>query len=219
MVNRKLIRELAEIAVIAVIAVFIIRAFVVQAFRIPTGSMENTLVTGDFLLVNKCVYGAEVPFIGWRLPKFRNPEPGDVIIFKYPEDPEIDYIKRLIAVGGQTVEIRDKELYVDGIRYEDPPGAQNIYSLMPKGIPDPDIFPPGADFNRDNYGPYTVPEGHLFMMGDNRDNSLDSRYWGPLPEDYVIGKAMVIYWSWDSAMPLLKKLMNVRWSRIGDIIQ
>lgn len=216
--KKSLLRELAETFIIAVIAVMIVRVFLIQAYRIPSSSMEKTLSIGDFLLVNKFIYGARVPMTDLRLPKIRSVQPGDVIIFKNPENLEYDYIKRCVAVSGQTVEIKNKELYIDGNKFSDPEHLQHIYGLMPKGIPDPDIFPEAARFNRDNYGPYTVPEGHLFVLGDNRDNSLDSRYWGPLPVENVVGKALLIYWSWDFREPFLKKVASIRWSRIGDII-
>ena len=218
------VREYVESFSIAIIAALIIRAVFIQAFKIPTGSMENTLLVGDFLLVNKFVYGAEIPFTNWRLPAFSDPKSGDVVIFKYPLDPNLDYIKRCIAVGGQTVEIKDKVVYVDGVPMDIPPGALNDYALMAKGVPDPDIFYPNGYsrenfFNRDNFGPITVPENHLFMMGDNRGNSEDSRFWGFVPRENVVGEALIIYWSWEYGVPLYKFFTKVRWSRIADLIR
>ena len=208
-----------KIITIALIAAVFVRVFFVQAYKIPTGSMEDTLLAGDFLIVNKVIYGVHIPFTSWRLPGFSDPEPGDIIVFKYPEDRSIDYIKRCIAVAGQTVEIRDKVVYVDDDPFPIPPHARSDNHVMTKGVPAPGIFPPGRNFNPDNYGPVTVPDGHLFVMGDNRDNSMDSRYWGFLNTDDVIGKALVIYWSVDKHIPLRQFVQKVRWRRIADVIQ
>ena len=149
------LREWVETIVSALIIALILRTFVVQAYRIPTGSMEDTLLIGDFLLGEKITY------------RFRDPRPGEVVIFKYPLNPRKDYVKRCVAVGGQTVFVRDKVLFVDGVPFPDPPGVKYI---------DPEILPSSVS-NRDNFGPYTVPAGYFFMMGDNRDNSADSRFW------------------------------------------
>lgn len=213
------IREYVESIGIAIIAALIIRALFIQAFRIPTGSMEGTLLVGDFLLVNKFVYGAEIPFTDWKLPAIKDPKPGDVIVFKYPKDPTLDYIKRCIAVAGQTIEIIDKKVYIDGKLFENPENIEFIDPrIYPKGLSEPSIFPVGSDFNRDNYGPIKVPEGHLFMMGDNRDNSLDSRYWGMMPLENVRGEALIIYWSWDYNVPFYNLIDKIRWSRIASLI-
>jgi len=204
---------------IAIIAALIIRALIVQSYKIPSGSMEDTLLVGDVLFVNKFIYGAQVPFTDWHLPELRDPVSGDVVVFKYDGDPE-NYIKRCIAVEGQVVEIRDKQVFVDGqpfpannhIKYESP-------QVYPKEYAENGIFPPGFGFNRDQYGPIKVPEGHLFFLGDNRDNSIDSRYRGVIPRKNIIGKALIIYWSWDSIKPIYKIFTKVRWSRIGDLIK
>jgi signal peptidase I len=190
--NKSVLREYAEIILMAVFLAFFVRTFFVQAFKIPSESMEQTLLVGDFLFANKFIYGAKMPFIGKRLPVVREPRPGDIIIFKYPGDEHTDYIKRCIAVEGQTVELRGRQLYVDG-KLQDEQYAQY--------------------FHGSKYGPYTVPEGHIFMMGDNRDNSADSRVWGPLDKDLILGKAMSIYFSWDNGS------RAVRFSRIGDVIR
>jgi signal peptidase I len=217
--KKNIIREYAESIGIAVIAALIIRALFIQAFRIPTGSMENTLLIGDFLLVNKFIYGARVPFTDYRLPKIKEPEQGDIVVFKYPRDPKLDYIKRCVAISGQTVEIRDKLLYVNNKRVlADTAYTHFLYDRIPGHVRDPEIFPPGKNWNRDNYGPFVVPEGHIFMMGDNRDNSLDSRYWGPLPLENVVGEALIIYWSWDFNIPMYKFFTKVRWRRILNLI-
>ncbi len=180
------IREYLESLVIALIFALIVKCSVVEAYKIPSGSMEDTLLVGDFLLANKFIYGSKIPLLPVHLPAIREPKAGDIVIFKYPRDPDVNYIKRCVATEGQTVEVRDKVLYVDGKRFPDPPLVKYT---------DKDLNSPGRDI-RDNFGPYTVPPGHLFMMGDNRDNSADSRYWGPLPRELVLGKAMIIHWSW-----------------------
>ncbi len=217
--KKGVVREIVETGIIIAISVFFIRSFVIQAFKIPTGSMEDTLLVGDFLLVNKFIYGAKVPLTDFRLPGFTDPEPGDVIVFKYPRDPKLDYIKRLIAVEGQTVEVKNKEVYIDGIRFEDPPHSRfDRNPVVDKGVYENGIFPQRSNFNKDNYGPITVPRGHFFVMGDNRDNSLDSRYWGFLPEDNIVGEALIIYWSWAPNIPLYNIFSKIRWSRIANLI-
>jgi signal peptidase I len=186
----------------------VIRGLVLQAFRIPSSSMEDTLLVGDFLFVNKMVYGSEIDiglggerFFYYRFPAIRDPKVGDIVVFRYPEDPSRDFIKRCVAVAGQQIEIRDKVLYVDGKAREEPYVVHK----------DPRIFSRDTKGGqRDNYGPYVVPSGHLFMLGDNRDNSQDSRFWGPLPRELVKGKAMFLYWSWDPdrAFPRLNRLFR-----------
>jgi signal peptidase I len=194
--KKSVIREYTEIIVLAVALALFARTFFIQAFRIPSESMENTLLVGDFLFANKLIYGPKIPFINVKLPGIRSPKPGDIVIFKYPGDRNTDYIKRCVAVAGQTVELRGTDLYIDGILQEE------WYSHY-RDIP---------GYNR-QYGPFKVPEGHIFMMGDNRDNSADSRAWGPLPLDLVLGKAMFIYFSWNP------QSHSIRFSRIGDIIR
>jgi len=199
------LREYLEAIILAVLLTVVIRGLVVQAFRIPTGSMENTLLVGDFLFVNKLVYGSEIDigFAGhrmvyYRFPAIRQPHQGDVIVFRYPDDPSRDFIKRCVAVEGQTVEIRDKVLYVDGKPMTEPYVIHSDERVL------------GRENARDNFGPMVVPKGTLFMMGDNRDNSHDSRFWGPLPVGLIKGKAMIIYWSWDADrnMPRLNRLFH-----------
>ena len=183
---KSLLREYLDTAIYAVALTLLLRVFVVQAFRIPSESMVPTLLVGDFLFVNKFEYGAKIPFTHLRLPGITKPHQGDVIVFQYPQDPSRDYIKRCVATGGQTVEVKDKGLNVEGRPMEEPYVQHSDAVVRPASL-DP----------RDNFGPYTVPPGNLFMMGDNRDNSNDSRYWGPVDFDLVRGKAMFIYWSWD----------------------
>ena len=301
-------REYSESLLVALGIALIIRALVIYPFRIPTGSMEDSLLVGDFLLANKFVYGIRtpdwigipytkigfsIPFI--RTPGFRKPQRGDVVIFKYPKDETLNYIKRCIAISGDTVEIRNKKVIVNSERFLDPPKSKYIdHRIYPESYHEYTIFPPNAG-NRDNYGPvrvpapgdtfqftnsnrdswferlqimlyeghniwlvhggekirltvknqnrwpraievypiesftidghslngylYTVEHRHYFMMGDNRDNSLDSRYWGFLPERNVVGEGLVVYWSWDSNMPLYRLFNKIRWSRILGLIR
>ena len=184
--QKSLLREYVEAIVYALLLTVALRAFVLQAFRIPSESMLDTLLVGDYLFVNKLDYGPKIPFTETRLPGFRKPERGDIIVFQYPDDPRRDYIKRCVALGGQTVEVKDKVLYVDGQKQVEP----YVKHIDPTNHP--------ASFDpRDNYGPEQVPPGHLFMMGDNRDNSNDSRFWGPVNMSLVKGRAMFLYWSWD----------------------
>jgi signal peptidase I len=184
---RSTLREYVEAALWALVLTLFLRAFVIQAFRIPSESMVKTLLVGDFLFVNKFEYGPKIPFTHTRLPGLHPPHRGDVIVFQFPQDPSKDFIKRCIATGGQTIEVRNKAVYVNGQALREPYAIHSDPTLRPAGF-DP----------RDNFGPFTVPPGQMFMMGDNRDNSNDSRYWGPLPMDLVKGRAMFLYWSWDS---------------------
>ena len=187
MANKKSItREYVEAALWALVLTLFLRAFVIQAFRIPSASMEETLLVGDFLFVNKFEYGPKIPFTEVRLPGLRAPKRGDVIVFQFPQDPSKDFIKRCVATGGQTLEIRNKQVAVDGKVLNEP------YAIHT----DPNVRPAGYDY-RDNFGPITVGDGQLFMMGDNRDNSNDSRYWGALPMNLIKGRALFLYWSWD----------------------
>lgn len=195
------LRENVEALVIAIILALFIRTFVVQAFKIPSGSMQDTLLVGDYILVNKFIYGVKIPFTDTTLIPIKNPKRGDIIVFKFPNDPSKDFIKRVVGVGGDTIKIENKKVFVNG-KVEDNPFA--IHS-------DPRIYPPGFQF-RDNLGPITVPEGKLFCMGDNRDESNDSRFWGFVDKSAVRGKAFIIYWSWDSDD------FGVRWRRLGHII-
>ncbi len=214
--------------------VFVIRLAVIEAYRIPTGSMEKTLLFGDFLLVNKFVYGIRtpdwigipftragfyIPFV--RLPGFRKIQQGDILVFRYPLDPDLSYIKRCVATEGQTVEVRDKVVYVDGKVFPNPPNSQFTSPFTyPTDYVEDAIAPKGLQKrNRDNYGPVTVPKNSLFMMGDNRDNSADSRYWGFLPKDLVLGRALIIYFSWDTRKPLYQLNKKIRWERIGNLIR
>lgn len=190
-------RENIEAILIAIVIALFIRTFVVQAFKIPSGSMLETLQIGDQILVNKFIYGVKIPFTGGKvLIPFKEPEKGDIVVFEYPEDPSKDFIKRVVAVEDDTVSIVDKQLYVNGKPVADEPYAQ--YSTLPT--------------HADNMKQIVVPEDKLFVMGDNRDNSHDSRFWGFVDLSAVKGEAFMIYWSWD------REGFGVRWSRIGDLL-
>lgn len=204
------LRENAEAIVIAIILALFIRTFIVQAFKIPSGSMLPTLQIGDHILVNKFIYGVKVPFSGTVVIPITTPEPSDIIVFKYPRDPKKDYIKRVIGVGGDTLEIRDNQIFINGEPFKDEHGVyMNAKNLS------------GMGGVKTNFGPVTVPEGKLFVMGDNRDNSSDSRVWGFVDLHAVRGKAFMIYWSWDNIdTPLfsMDRLRSIRWNRIADIL-
>ena len=192
--QKSTVREYFESIVIAVILALFIRTWVVQAFKIPTGSMEQNLLIGDHLLVNKFVFSPTASDVEqWVLPT-GEVHRGDIVVFKFPEAPERDFIKRVIGLPGETLEVRRRQVYIDGTLLDEP----YLRDQMP-------TLPAGAVAldRRDNFGPVTVPVGHYFMMGDNRDNSQDSRFWGPLPHSYLKGKAMVVYWSYDAGAPVI----------------
>ncbi len=172
----------------AALFAIIIKTAIAGTYKVPTGSMEDTILVGDFLIANKFLYGARIPLTDWRLPHIREPKPGDIIVFKFPRNLNQNYIKRCVAGPGQIVEIIDKELYVDGKRFPDPPYSKFMRPVMER--------PSDGRDTPDNFGPYKVPRNHYFMMGDNRDNSQDSRFWGPVHEDLILGKAFIIHWSW-----------------------
>ncbi len=186
-------REYFESIVIAVILALFIRTFAVQAFKIPTGSMEPNLLIGDHLLVNKFVFGPSGTAAERLLLPARSVRRGDVIVFKYPEDPERDFIKRVIGLPGDSVQLRSKRVFINGEPIEDP------YAHFEAPPRSPDERHEVASFDvREEYGPVTVPAGHYFVMGDNRDNSEDSRYWGFLPREYIKGRALILYWSYEA---------------------
>jgi signal peptidase I len=247
---------------------FIIRPFIVQAFRIPSGSMEDTLLVGDFLLVNKFIYGAKspdkIPFTSvdvpyFTLPALMSPKQGDIIVFKAPHEPDKDFIKRCIGVPGQTIEIKDKAIYINNEKMKDPPKSKHItnYSI-PKSAGLRDNFGPARvpakgdtlrlknlneyehemlrmyleyegrtlsrrddEFTLDgqSISSYVMDQDCYFMMGDNRDNSRDSRFWGWLPKKDIRGKALILYWSWNSDAPLYDIFHKIRWGRIAWLIK
>lgn len=274
-------REFIEAALIALFAALILRQFVIASYKVPTGSMENTVLVGDFMFVNKFVYGAKTPSwigipltrIGFDIPWFRfpeltEPEPYDVIVFKYPVDPHLDYIKRCVAAGGQTIEIIDKRVYIDGDPFPKPPHMKFIDPhIYPRGSSSFPLFYSGLG-SRDNFGPLHIPkkgdkitldeknfmiyrnaiskykddisldwrdstayingvpveeyefkEDFYFAMGDNRDNSLDSRAWGFVPHDNIVGTPLIIWLSWDSHIPAYRLFDKVRWERLGNVVR
>ncbi len=194
-------REYVEAIVVAVLVALFIRTFFVQAFKIPSSSMVPTLQIGDHLLVNKLAYGIRIPFLEKNLVRFGTPKPGDIIVFIYPQDVTKDFIKRVIAVAGDVVEVRDKHVVVNGA----PRDNEHAYFADGRNQT-------GGSSPRDNFGPVTVPPEHVFVMGDNRDRSLDSRFWGFVSLDAIHGRAFLIYFSidWDA--------WRVRWERLGDLV-
>jgi signal peptidase I len=187
-------RDYAEALAIAVLLAVFIRTFVVQAFKIPSGSMIPTLLVGDHILVNKFIYGVKIPFVRTTLIPISRPERGDVVVFIYPKDKSKDYIKRVIGLPGDKIEIRDKEIYINGKFYVDEYGKYE-----PNGVGRGNPV-----YRREPYGPKTVPENKIFVMGDNRDHSSDSRVWGFVPMENIKGKAFIIYFSW----PHLKRFLH-----------
>ena len=196
------LRENLEAIIVAVILALFIRTFVVQAFKIPSGSMLDTLLIGDHILVNKFIYGVKAPFFKTTIIPIKNPQREDIIVFEYPVDPSKDFIKRVIGLPGDVIEIRDKKVYVNGDLLQ----TNHAVYKDPK-IYDEQVGP------RDNLSPVTVPDGQLFVMGDNRDHSLDSRFWGFVDLMAVKGKAFIIYWSWN------KEDFGVRWNRLGHVLE
>ncbi|MFN8572259.1 MAG: signal peptidase I [Gemmatimonadaceae bacterium] len=214
---------------LAILVFLLVRAFLFEAFKIPSGSMEGTLQVGDFLLVNKLVYGATVPFTNQRLPAIRQPRRGDVVVFQYPVDPTKNFVKRLVGVPGDTLSMTNGVLHRNGRDLDE----QYVRHIDPQGDPGSEDFRWQRDFlvrtaeaamayhpSRNNWGPIVVPDKHYFMLGDNRDNSQDSRYWGFVADSLVRGTPMFVYFSYapDSAgrTPLLSR---IRWPRLGTRIQ
>jgi signal peptidase I len=199
--KKSIVREYAESIIIAILLALVIRTYLVQAFKIPSGSMEDTLAIGDHLLVNKFIYGTKIPFTSASVIKFRDPRQGDVIVFEYPEDPSKDFIKRVIGVPGDVVEGKNKNVFVNGKLYENPHEIHKEKDIIPK-----EMNP------RDTFGPVTVPANSYFMMGDNRDRSYDSRFWGFVSRDKIRGLAFIKYWSWD------REKFRPRFGSIGRLI-
>jgi signal peptidase I len=198
---KHIVREYAESIIIAVLLALVIRTFIVQAFKIPSGSMEDTLAIGDHILVNKFIYGSKIPFTDGRVMKLRDPHQGDVIVFQYPEDPSKDFIKRVVGVPGDVVEVKHKRVFVNGKLYANPHEVHKESEEIPK-----EANP------RDNKDAVTVPPNSYFVMGDNRDRSYDSRFWGFVTTDRIKGLAFIKYWSWD------KDKFRVRFGSIGKLI-
>ncbi len=196
------LRENIEAITLAIILALFIRAFIIQAFKIPSGSMQNTLQIGDHILVNKFIYGVKLPFTSTTIIPYKNPQRGDIVVFKFRQEPKKDFIKRTIGIPGDVIEIRNKEVYVNKKRFEQDYAIYTDLHIIPKAMQP-----------RDNFGPVTVPEDSIFVMGDNRDHSYDSRFWGFVNLKDVKGKAFIIYWSWNNDN------FGVRWGRIGKILE
>ncbi len=227
--------EWAKVFPAAVVVFLLLRTFLVEAYKIPTGSMERTLLVGDFLLVNKLLYGAEIPFSGRRLPAIRAPQHGDVIVFEYPVDPSKNFVKRLVGLSGDTLAMRDGELLRNGQRMAEQyvvhtePGVDPVNeefrwqrgylvktAVAAGAIGDAAGYRP----SRNNWGPIVVPPRHFFVLGDNRDNSLDSRYWGFVPDSLLRGTPLVVYYSFrpDSTVTA-PWLTRIRWARLGSVVR
>jgi signal peptidase I len=206
--KKSVVREYFETIVIAVILALFMRTFVVQAFKIPTGSMEPNLLIGDHLLVNKFVFAPTLSSVERAVLPVTDIRRGDIVVFKFPRDPERDFIKRVIGLPGETIELKAHRIHVNGTPIDEPYAH---YLPRPEGAGDVEIT---SDDVRDHYGPVVVPAGSLFVMGDNRDNSEDSRYWGFLPKENIRGKALVIYWSFDSSEGGVNLFAQTRWARL-----
>lgn len=191
--KKGIIREYAEAIFIALVLALFIRTFVVQAFKIPSGSMEPTLMVGDHILVNKFIYGIKIPVFRKTIIPISKPKRGDIIVFIFPKDRSKDFIKRVIGLPGDTVEIKNRKLYINGRLFPDKHG---VYTEDNPGV---------NTYQMENFGPVTVPEGHYFVMGDNRNHSYDSRYWGFVPEEFIKGKAFIVYFSW----PHWKRFLHI----------
>jgi signal peptidase I len=221
--------EWAKSLSLAILLFLVVRAFLVEAYRIPSGSMEGTLLVGDFLLVNKLVYGAEVPFTHERLPAFRRPRYRDVVVFQWPEDTTKNFVKRLVGLPGDTLSMRDGTLVRNGEAQDEP----YVTHTEPNADPSGEEFGWQREFlvtrkahaatyraSRNNWGPLVVPANSYFMLGDNRDNSLDSRYWGFVPDSLVLGSPIVVYYSYaPDSTSALDWLTRVRWGRLGERVR
>jgi signal peptidase I len=205
-VKKSVLREYFESLVIAVILALFVRTWVFQAFKIPTGSMEQNLLIGDHLIVNKMLFAPTVTGVERALMPTRDIRRGDVIVFKYPVDPERDFIKRVIGLPHDRLEMHRKIVYINGQALTEP-YAQFLEPPSTDGAP-------RTDDKREEYGPVTVPPDQYFMMGDNRDNSEDSRYWGFLPRTYIKGQALFIYYSFEEHGSLVDILKATRWERL-----
>jgi len=223
--KKSVTREYYEAILVAFILALFVRTFVFENFKIPSGSMMDNLLIGDHLVVNKLIFARHMPSLLHRSLPYREPRRGDVVVFKYPNEPRRDFIKRCVAVAGDRVEVRSKQLIINGDPVDEP---YVIFKGDPAGR--------SAGLPGDNYGPRVVPEGTIFCMGDNRDNSLDSRFWGPVPLSYVKGRAVLIYWSyeaerddweWKGVLSRLRQLAEVfmnfftktRWNRMFQLIE
>jgi signal peptidase I len=196
------VKEYTESIIIAILIAVFIRTFIICAYKIPSRSMVQTLLVGDHILVNKFLYGVKIPFLRKTIIPVSEPQRSDIVVFIYPHDRSKEYIKRVIGIGGDTIEIKNKKIFINGKEYSD---SYGIYS-------DNQVIYPASIQPRDNFGPVTVPKGSLFVMGDNRDESADSRFWGFVDLKDVQGKAFIIYWSWNH------EDHNLRWQRLGHLL-
>jgi len=199
-------REWTEALIIAAVIALFVRSFIIQAYKIPSGSMEPTLLVGDYLFVNRLHYVVKIPVVDTVLYTLGKPKRGDIVVFRYPQNTSMDYIKRVIATEGETVEIKDKIIYINGKKIEDPWGHFRDTAVIP-----------GILSQKDNMKPFTIPKDAYFVMGDNRDNSQDSRFWGVVRKEHLVGKALILYFSWDNNPE--KFSQYIRWSRIGWLIK
>jgi signal peptidase I len=195
------VKEYIESIIIAILIALFIRTFIICAYKIPSRSMVETLLVGDHILVNKFLYGVKIPLLRNTIIPVREPKRGEIVVFIFPNDRSKDFIKRVIGVGGDTIEIKNKKIFINGKEYSD---SYGIYS--------DNIIYPATMQPRDNYGPVIVPKNSIFVMGDNRDESLDSRFWGFVDLKDVEGKAFIIYWSWNH------EDHNLRWQRLGNLL-
>ncbi len=220
----------------AAVALFLVlRAVLVEAYKIPSGSMEGTLLVGDFLLVNKLLYGATIPLTNVKLPAVREPRRGDVVVFEWPVDPSKNFVKRLVALPGDTVSMQQGVLLLNGLEQDeryvvhtDPgvdPTAEDFRwqrSYLVRTATAAQVPAPRGGYrpSRNNWGPLVVPQDHFFVLGDNRDNSLDSRYWGFVPDSLMRGSPMVVYYSYSpDSMSTAPWITNIRWRRLGERIR
>ena len=195
------IREYIEAIIFAILIALFITTFIVKTYKIPSGSMKPTLLVGDQIMVNKFIYGVKIPLIRKTIIPLTDPKRGDIVVFIYPADRSKDFIKRVVGLSGETIEIKDKRIFINGKQYSDSFGVYIDQLIIPASVN-----------SRDNFGPVTVPQGSIFVMGDNRDESLDSRFWGFVDLKDVEGKAFIIYWSWN------KEDYSIRWQRLGNLL-
>jgi signal peptidase I len=195
------LREYIEAIIFAILIALVITTFIVKTYKIPSGSMKPTLLVGDQIMVNKFIYGVKIPYFRKTIIPISDPQRGDIVVFIFPVDRSKDFIKRVIGLGGDTIEIKNKKIFINGKEYTDSFGVYTEEFIYPASV-NP----------RDNFGPVTVPRGSIFVMGDNRDESLDSRFWGFVDLKDVEGKAFIIYWSWN------KEDYSIRWQRLGKLL-
>jgi signal peptidase I len=195
------VKEYAESIIIAILIALFIRTFIICAYKIPSRSMVPTLLVGDHILVSKFIYGVKIPLLRRTIIPVSEPKKGEIVVFIYPNDRSKDFIKRVIGVAGDKIEIKNKKIFINDQPFQDSYGIFSDSLILPKSMQP-----------RDNFGPVTVPEKSIFVMGDNRDESLDSRFWGFVNLKDVEGKAFIIYWSWN------RDESNLRWQRVGKLL-